>query len=219
LHGSWSTNTRPPQHQKPAHEHMFVWASITSQSPLDTGLYVRYWPLRPREGPSLKLSSKVRFCGARPRSRGTGAPPSCGLRHLKHSSMGGDRPQSCAARDHEHGSPNSHPRPFKDASQTSNVQMMRSNTIRSTRLPANTTPTTITENAGARALHPPHSKTKRSQRDRAFFVPANSAVNATWFARQFSSPSSDLPPPTCPRARLTRWNVSCLLEHATRARG
>jgi len=126
LHGSWSTNTRPPQHQKPAHEHMFVWASITSQSPLDTGLYVRYWPLRPREGPSLKLSSKVRFCGARPRSRGTGAPPSCGLRHLKHSSMGGDRPQSCAARDHEHGSPNSHPRPFKDASQTSNVQMMRS---------------------------------------------------------------------------------------------
>jgi hypothetical protein len=58
-----------------------------------------------------------------------------------------------------------------------------------TRSPANTAPTTITENASIRALHPPHSKNKKGlTRDRAFFVPANSAVNATWLARGSSSP-------------------------------
>ena len=44
---------------------------------------------------------------------------------------------------------------------------------------ADTAPTTITENPALAPSTLPIQKQKRSHRDRAFFVPANSAVNAT----------------------------------------
>ena len=127
--------------------------------------------------------------------------------------MGGDRPQTLRstliARNRDDlGAHHAAPRGSRSASKAikrrPNVRMMCSNTLVQHNYQQITAPTTLTENASIRALHPPHSKNKKGlARDRAFFVPANSAVERNIVGQAVYSWPRDFP-----RARV-RLRAMC----------